>query len=124
MLTFIPGTDKTTEARKHEEGPPAVPSDIPPTEIPNGVAIPNGENHDRDAMETDVPTPALDHPQQDDNPSAKTTANAEEPPSSTSNEPGGQNEPNPVDEKMDEAKIDHDDEADHMVEGDEDDVIY
>jgi hypothetical protein len=124
MLTFTPGTEKTTEARKDEEGSPAVPSDVPRTDAPNGDAIQNGENHDRDAMDTDVPTPVLDHPQQDDDPGTKTTVNGEESLSSTSNEPGGQNELNHVDEEMDEAKIDHDDEADHMVEGDEDDVIY
>jgi hypothetical protein len=50
--------------------------------------------------------------------------NGEEPHTSTSDEPGTQSEVVPVDTKMEEAKIDHDDEADHMVEGDEDDVIY
>jgi hypothetical protein len=75
-------------------------------------------------METDTPTQDTDLPKPDDDPGTQTTVNGEEPHTSTSDEPGTQSEVVPVDTKMEEAKIDHDDEADHMVEGDEDDVIY
>lgn len=124
MLTFFPGVDQTTEARKDEEASSGVASDVPRTDVLNGDTTQNGENHDRDPMETDTPTQVQELPQQDEDPGDRMTLDGEELQPSTSDEPAAQNEPVLVEAKMDEAKIDHDDEADHMVEGDEDDVIY
>jgi hypothetical protein len=101
-----------------------VPSNVPGTDIPDGDATQNGENHDRDPMETETPTQVQDVQQQEDDAGAKSYLDEEELQRPTSAEPAAQNEVVPVDADMDEAKNDHDDEADHIVEGDEDDVIY